>query len=40
MKEWINDKFQKISCKCGLSCKGMWIGIALFLIIVIMVSAS
>lgn len=38
MKEWINNKIQKITCKCGLSCKGMWIAIALLGILIMLVS--
>ena len=38
MKEWINNKIQKITCKCGLSCKGMWMAIALLGILIMLVS--
>tara|TARA_Y100001963_G_scaffold147997_1_gene225104 strand:+ start:1042 stop:1164 length:123 start_codon:yes stop_codon:yes gene_type:complete len=39
MKDWLNEKIKKITCKCGLSCKGMWIALALFIILIMMVSA-
>ena len=39
MKEWINNKIQQITCKCGLSCKGMWIAVALLVIVIMLVSS-